>query len=502
MARLWLVVALVAALFADHGATAEVPRVTTPAIDASSLASDASAEAAAGRISGNTSADAPRFAVPFDSQVYSPTTDGVWEVTPDGWNVWRLVVECPGALHVNLGFSSYKMPEGGSLVIASSGNTAPSTTTFTSADNDDVDGELWTPIYLGDTVTLEVALPPKVTVTDLQLLLTSINAGFRGFGGDDDPSDKSGSCNVDVVCGEGDGWRPEISAVAVYSQGGSRFCTGALINNAVGNGTPYFLTANHCGINSNREARSLVVYWNYQTTACGVQPNGNLSQNQRGATFVAGWATSDFTLLKLNSKPNEAWNVHYAGWDRSGAAMSGAIAIHHPNADEKRISFENNPTSTTNWSSNTVTASGTHIRVADWDLGTTEPGSSGSPLFDPNHRVVGQLHGGGAACGNDEPDWYGRFFRSWEGGGRTSRRLKDWLDPNNTGALTVNTARITASGPVPTPTAPTPPAGPTPPTGPAPTPTGSAPTPSKSECSGPWIICLILDLLSFILGLF
>ena len=78
----------------------------------------------------------------------------------------------------------------------------------------------------------------------------------------------------------------------------------------------------------------------------------------------------------------------------------------------------------------------THIRVHDWDAGTTEPGSSGSHLFDQNHCVVGQLGGGFAACGNDEPDWYGRLSVSWTGGGTSATRLSDWLDPFGNGALT------------------------------------------------------------------
>ncbi|HNU83421.1 MAG TPA: T9SS C-terminal target domain-containing protein, partial [Thermoanaerobaculia bacterium] len=60
---------------------------------------------------------------------------------------------------------------------------------------------------------------------------------------------------------------------------------------------------------------------------------------------------------------------------------------------------------------------------------TTEPGSSGSPLFDPNHRIVGQLHGGSAACGNNLSDYYGRFSVSWTGGGSNTSRLSNWLDP-------------------------------------------------------------------------
>ena len=110
-----------------------------------------------------------------------------------------------------------------------------------------------------------------------------------------------------------------------------------------------------------------------------------------------------------------------------------------PDGDEKRISFEDDPVATTSYFSSVSPGDGTHIYVEDWDLGTTEPGSSGSPLFDPNHRVIGQLHGGLAACGNDDPDWYGRFSVSWAGGGTNATRLSNWLDPGNTGALTVDT---------------------------------------------------------------
>ncbi len=49
------------------------------------------------------------------------------------------------------------------------------------------------------------------------------------------------------------------------------------------------------------------------------------------------------------------------------------------------------------------------------------------------------MHGGYAACGNDDSDWYGRVSVSWEGGGNSSSRLKDWLDPGNNGAMTVDT---------------------------------------------------------------
>jgi hypothetical protein len=83
-----------------------------------------------------------------------------------------------------------------------------------------------------------------------------------------------------------------------------------------------------------------------------------------------------------------------------------------------------------------------HWRVV-WDNGTadtsgvTEPGSSCSPMFDTNHRIIGQLHGGPSACGvgpDSLHDYYGRFSVSWMGGGTPSSSLNGWLDPGNTGA--------------------------------------------------------------------
>jgi hypothetical protein len=75
--------------------------------------------------------------------------------------------------------------------------------------------------------------------------------------------------------------------------------------------------------------------------------------------------------------------------------------------------------------------------TVEWDRNTTtEGGSSGSPLFDQNKRIIGQLWGGGASCSNlSAPDYYGRVSSSWLPAGSTnSSQLKFWLDPNNAGA--------------------------------------------------------------------
>jgi hypothetical protein len=71
-------------------------------------------------------------------------------------------------------------------------------------------------------------------------------------------------------------------------------------------------------------------------------------------------------------------------------------------------------------------------------MGAVEAGSSGSPLFNQERRIIGQL-GTGVSCVPNDFDLfppipsgtYGRFNWSWDGGnGSTSRtRLRDWLDP-------------------------------------------------------------------------
>jgi PKD repeat protein len=133
----------------------------------------------------------------------------------------------------------------------------------------------------------------------------------------------------------------------------------------------------------------------------------------------------------LNSTPPASHNVYYAGWDRSGTAPTNQIGIHHPSGDIKKISFDDDPASQANFGG----AACWHI--IDWEDGTTEPGSSGSPLFDQNHRIIGQLFGGSASCSNNVDDYYGRFDISWDGSS-SSNRLRDWLDPQNTGVNTVD----------------------------------------------------------------
>ena len=381
-----------------------------------------------------------RFASPFVVSV-TPADNGLWEESGDGrMSVWRMRVTAAGAVSMSLGFERYAMPPGGRLLVYTP-DYAEVVGPFTDADNES-HGQLWTPVLRGDEVVIEVAVPVD-RVEDLSLELGSVNRGYRDFGS----SDKQSDCNVSIACSEADGHRDVARSVGRIQIGGSGLCSGALLNNTSEDGRPYLLTAAHCGIDGSNAA-TIVVYWNYEGPVCGPLSGGSLSQSQTGAYFRAGHRATDFTLLELDDPPAPAHDVYWSGWDRSAADPDRVAGVHHPRGSEKAISLRHRPTTTSGYGRRAPN-DGSHIRVSGWDSGTTEGGSSGSPLFDRDKRIVGQLHGGEAGCRNEVTDWYGRLSMSWDGGGTQGTRLRDWLDPAGTGAMALNGRDSTGASPGP-----------------------------------------------------
>jgi len=376
--------------------------------------------------------EAPHFAVPHSIEI-NALADKSWS-EENGVMTWTHRVSAPSSVSLNFGFSKFYLSPNARLVVRSA-DFSEAIRPFTANDNNSA-RELWTPVIMSDDVVIELTVPAS-EAAQVELELGTVGQGFRTFA---QKTTKAGSCNVDVACSESQGWEDEVNAVAVISRGGSTFCTGFMVNNTAEDRTPFFMTADHCGITASNAA-SLVTYWNYQTSTCGGARDGKLNQFTTGSQYLAGSKKSDFTLVKLNKQPEAAWGVTYAGWDRSGVDATSAVAIHHPATDEKSISFENDPTTATMYLKEEIVPNATHVRITNWDKGTTEPGSSGSPLFDQDHRVIGQLHGGYASCTSKTSDWYGRFHVSWEGEGRSNNRLKDHLDAGNRGSLVTDTLR-------------------------------------------------------------
>lgn len=383
---------------------------------------------------------APQFAIPLSVSI-RPEKDGTWERLDEDHLVWRQRIRSQGAHSLNLGFSAFQLPDGALLYLYSPDGSdlfGP----LTAADND-AHSTYWTPAIRAQELVVEVQLPEKKK-EELLLDIRHVNHDFLGFA-----RVVSGGCNLDVNCTAGQGWplvdryRHLVQSVGLITIDGSTYCSGFLINNARNDCRPFFMTAEHCDITADNAA-SIVVYWNYQNSYCrepgsinsAGMGNGEFNQINSGATWRARYRPSDFTLLELDDPVLPEANAYFAGWANTPEAFTDtAFTIHHPANEEKRISFEYDQVYLGRWQEGTQAfGDGDHVIVRNWEVGTTEEGSSGGPLFNKYGQVIGQLHGGRAACGNSEYDAFGWFGMSWEGEDHPTNSLKYWLDPDRTGS--------------------------------------------------------------------
>jgi lysyl endopeptidase len=367
-----------------------------------------------------------RFAVAANV-AYTLDNSGAWQNVSDG-RLWRLRIQSPSAKSLNLGITRFDMPEGSKLWIYDPAHKHVEGP-YTYKNRSQV-GSLWTPVIEGDEIVVEVFVPTGVSEPVIQI--GKVNQGYSQMG----PLGQiEGSCEIDVICPQGDPWRSQMQAVGLYTIEGTSACTGTLLNDIPHDFTPFFLTANHCMEGSFSE--TVVVYWNFESPTCGTHTTGLLTENQTGSILVASYAPSDFALLVLSTTPDPSFNVWYAGWDATGAAPPSTVVIHHPEDDVKAISFSNTAPQSADYLG-PLDPAGNHWQVI-FNVAGVEHGSSGACLFrTDSQRCIGQNHGGDSACGtNPNPtDYFGKFSVSWNGGGTSATRLKDWLDPGGSGALT------------------------------------------------------------------
>ena len=374
-----------------------------------------------------------RFGAPIDVS-FDMNNSGSWNRLADGSNIWRLEIISEGAYSLNLLYDEFYLPDGGRFFLYNSDQSSI-LGAFTSANNKS-HRKFSTAPTPGDKVILEYYQPASVT-EDAVIKISRVVHAYRnifhrsiidrvsGFG-------DAGSCNNHVNCAVGDDWQDQSRAVSmILTGGGFRLCTGSLVNNVRNDGTPYYLTANHC-LGGHA---SWIFMFNYESPTCS-NIDGPTWMTVQGSSLMASYSTSDFGLLLLTEQPPDSYNVYYNGWSAENVPGDSSVGIHHPSGDIKKISFDYDFVTATSWLG---TAPGTtHWRVGNWEDGTTEPGSSGSPLYNKQKQVIGQLHGGFASCASITADWYGRVARSWLGGGANSSSMKPWLDPDNTGILAID----------------------------------------------------------------
>ncbi len=369
---------------------------------------------------------AKSFAVNID-----PKQDGIWEELPGGKHVWRIALESRGAYSLNIIFSKFALNPGSSFFIYN----ADRSHILGSYDyrNNQPSGSLAVEPVRGDKLIVEMQVTDEAKNFG-KLIIGSLNHDFIGITGlKTKQSGPSGKCNIDISCPPGNQWQTEKYSVARIVINGFTLCTGVLVNNTANNGKPYIITANHC-INDSSKAANSVFLFGYESPFCNGGP-GPTNNTRSGSDLLATQANLDFSLVELREMPPQSWYIYYAGWNRSGEIPENTFSIHHPSGDVKKIAVDHDPPSTATFGPG-YTLNG-HWQINRWDLGTTEPGSSGSPLFDHDGYLTGFLTGGDARCGNAVNDFFCKFSLAWDRYAGSNRQLEPWLDPLGSGAVSL-----------------------------------------------------------------
>ncbi|ASZ10266.1 pre-peptidase C-terminal domain-containing protein [Chitinophaga pendula] len=394
--------------------------------------------------------------VPTD---YSLQNSGTWETLANGDRIWRLRIAVQGALATSLYYKGMYLPEGSRLFVYNPERTQL-IGAFTAANNQET-GLFATEVIKGSDCIIEYYEPVAVSNKG-RFTISGVNHVYssripEGRAAANARLAASGSCNVNVNCPEGVAWQKQKRSVAriVFRLGSSSYlCSGALVNNARRNCKPYFLTANHCGSDaSEADFNQWIFYFNYESPTCSnpaTEPPSNTITGcvQRARAGDNGRVEgSDFQLVEFKQAVPQAYNVYYAGWNANVAASPSGVSIHHPAGDIKKISTYSTPLVASGYNTPS-TPPYTHWKAAwvqtvtNWSV--TEGGSSGSPLFNNQGEVVGQLSGGPSSCGasaSNKVDYYGQFAQNWTSNGTDNlHQLKPWLDPDNTGILQLNGA--------------------------------------------------------------
>lgn len=378
-----------------------------------------------------------QFAHAFKTQL-TPLNCGESKILNDGSKLWRVKIRSTEALSINLIFDKFHLEGDSKLFIYS-----PDYSTILGAytkENNRLDSILATTPIGGDEVIVEYIEEDGATG---EISIGQVNHGFRDFRAF--PSfGLAAECNADVSCQDvPDGSR---RCVALMIVNGTNMCSGSLINNTQEDGTPYFLTAAHCfsltsdTLSASYLASTCLYFFNYETPYCLPNVQGSLEMSLSGSTVRAILSTNDMILMKLDEKPPVEYNTYYAGWNISPSIEGTVYTVHHPRGDVKKFARSlSAPIPTTFNNSDINLTTNVHWIVSGWEKGVTEGGSSGSPLFDSDNRIIGALTGGYEPSGCDlkSRDAFYRINTAWKGRNE-NRSLYNWLDPTQSEKTVLN----------------------------------------------------------------
>ncbi|PLX08732.1 MAG: hypothetical protein C0596_05365 [Marinilabiliales bacterium] len=203
---------------------------------------------------------------------------GTWDLLEDGTRVWRLKITSYNAKSITLLYDSFNLTSGCELFLYND-NRKQLLGSFNYNTNHTETGKFSTQMIAGESTYLELNISPEcieMPTIDIEGIIYNYRSvdGFVNYyyDGKETGFGSSGDCNPNVNCPEGYDWQNEkkgIALIFVIDGFSAGFCSGSLINNTAFDGTPYFLTAEHCG--GSVPAEDLAqwqFYFNYEAVDC------------------------------------------------------------------------------------------------------------------------------------------------------------------------------------------------------------------------------------------
>lgn len=349
-----------------------------------------------------------QFAVPVSAAV--GLSDGAWSAEGNE-AVWRYAIQVSGSVSLSFHAGRIQLPEGASLIVQGGSGLSQSYRL-----SDVTTGGLWSRIFPGDQLSFTLRVPAQ-RQSQAQLSIDEIQSGFRSLGpgmpnapayerllkaaAAQDPSTcvENYSCYADSSNAD-----PAASTLALTVN--NKFeCSATLLMDTASDFRNLVLTARHCqGTDENTDASGVVFYFGARAV-CGNALGSVMSDavaTSNGGTTRA--ENQDAWLIEMNQPVPANYRAYYAGWDATGASFIGGYGIHYDEIEDAQYS-------TFYGQAVAVPGSRIHGGILSsgtiWGLnfagGTTLEGASGSGIWDPSNRIVGELEGGGDACAANPP---------------------------------------------------------------------------------------------------
>ncbi|MCL2246846.1 MAG: T9SS type A sorting domain-containing protein [Lentimicrobiaceae bacterium] len=381
---------------------------------------------------------------------FTTENSGEWTILPSGQEIWRLCITAEDAIGIMLLYDKFDIPAGGKLFIYN--DTRSQVLGAFTQESNPTKVEFATEFIQGEILTMEYLAPMSGNAYS-PFIISGVVYGYNNLffdtpnGVEQLGVDRASQpCEVNINCPEGANWQDQKKGVVrltIPIPPYSYFCSASVINNTSGNLDPLVLSAFHCFDGASAtNVNQTVFYFNYEYTTC--TGTAASSKTMTGGQILVNIPThqgSDGTLLRLNQNIPESYDAYYNGWDRRNTAATSGVSIHHPDGDRKKIStFTSSLVSTGNINIDGNIMAANSVWRVTWaqtqtNWGVTEGGSSGSPIFNQDRRIVGTLTGGNSFCTSpSSPDFYGKLWYHWDRMSNASLHMKPYLDPINSDA--------------------------------------------------------------------